>query len=488
MGFIRVLFSSPKRIAQASFVFLAILAVPITLTLVKEQQEQRSQASGGCTYKLVGGRFLCFANEEQSSSTAPTVPDNMTVYEGDTAYVGEGGFVPPDMNIVYSNNTTNSQPQDSPNIGGTQAESDTTQNSQYCTTTQLQQGVICLLQNAGAGCGCPPGWACNYVGRQNLDGTQSVQCKPPLNGGISVGQVCSPAGAPCAPVLESGKNYEANCVMQPGGNYSCVKSSIFECGSQRCNADTQTCASDPSGNKRCIGINECVIDYNCTRPNSCVNNVCTPPTSTSTTTTATSTTDTTASSTDTNQITSSKSSNQMKITLKKNGTPIPNVSLTLDTVLKSNTSSVVRTETQTTDASGIATFTRPNSISSSFCRNARISTTYCNYFDNYFSRNFSYKAKINTTNILFASNNTPTYSISNHEDISLDVVDTTPPSTTYSCDFDGQNGPDLPDYTIWLGEFRSGQKNKADCDNSGSVDIFDYAMWLGEFKKKNAEQ
>lgn len=276
MGFIRSLFSSPKRIAQFSFVFLAILAVPITLTLVKQQQDQRSQASGGCTYKLVGGRFLCFANEGESSSTAPTVPDNVTVYEGDTAYVGEGGYVPPDMNIIYSNDTTTPQSQDSPNIGGTQAESDTNQDSQYCTTTELQQGVICLLQNAGAGCGCPSGWACSYVGRQNLDGSQSIQCTPPQNGGISKGQTCSPAGAPCAPVYESGKKYEANCVLS-FGTYSCVQSTSYECGNQFCNASTQICATGSSGDKRCVGVNECIMGYTCFEPNSCQGNTCTPP-------------------------------------------------------------------------------------------------------------------------------------------------------------------------------------------------------------------
>lgn len=62
---------------------------------------------------------------------------------------------------------------------------------------------------------------------------------------------------------------------------------------------------------------------------------------------------------------------------------------------------------------------------------------------------------------------------------------TSTPENEYSCDFDGRNGPDIFDYTIWLGEFRSGQKDKADCDVNNSVDIFDYAKWLTEFRLHN---
>jgi hypothetical protein len=62
-------------------------------------------------------------------------------------------------------------------------------------------------------------------------------------------------------------------------------------------------------------------------------------------------------------------------------------------------------------------------------------------------------------------------------------------STRYQCDFDGQDGPDLKDFNVWLTEFKNGSpEKKSDCDKNGIIDIFDYAMWLGEFRSKNASQ
>ena len=77
--------------------------------------------------------------------------------------------------------------------------------------------------------------------------------------------------------------------------------------------------------------------------------------------------------------------------------------------------------------------------------------------------------------------------------LTFQITDNNPTPTDspaqYLCDFDGHDGPDLKDYTIWLNEFKNGStEKKSDCDKNGIIDIFDYAMWLGEFRKKNASQ
>lgn len=86
MGFIRSIFSSPKRIAQFSFVFLAILAVPITLTLVKEQQDQRSQASGvSCATLNCGAQGLACLSDGSGDPYCGVDPWAPVNHEGDSS-------------------------------------------------------------------------------------------------------------------------------------------------------------------------------------------------------------------------------------------------------------------------------------------------------------------------------------------------------------------------------------------------------------------
>lgn len=87
-----------------------MLSIPVTLVLSQQQQDIRQQASGGCTYKFISGvGFLCVANEGASSDpieSPPHVPDNMSVTDGNTTYVGQGGYEMPETTIVLGRGVT----------------------------------------------------------------------------------------------------------------------------------------------------------------------------------------------------------------------------------------------------------------------------------------------------------------------------------------------------------------------------------------------
>jgi len=58
-----------------------------------------------------------------------------------------------------------------------------------------------------------------------------------------------------------------------------------------------------------------------------------------------------------------------------------------------------------------------------------------------------------------------------------------PTNTSLVCDNDKDNDIDTNDYNVWLTEFRSGNGSTSDCDGTSGVSIFDYAKWLGEYRK-----
>ena len=393
--FKKIFLHSPKRTFFVIGGLITLTALPVTLFLSQHSQDFRQHASGGCTYRFVGTSFLCIANEGASSSTAPAVPDNMSVTDGNINYYGTNGpseipnvtnkpasnyvspppippspvppiqkptipigwtwtynatpctateyycyldtttgryahGVPPStsptpsasniasisyiacpagksitdrVRIVYSytdvNGITCGNPKSSVyfqalsfsftmpgpdsscrgpvkkviyyegipsnsiytptkidavgtsiqlssdgihkaviipegtnsvtiNVdapasacaGTPAAPVDTS--GKYCTTAQLNQGIVCLLQAAGTGCSCPSTWACDHLGRQNADGSQTIQCIPPQGRGISEGSSCSPAGAVCAPVVIGTTSIAANCRLS-GSSYVCAR-------------------------------------------------------------------------------------------------------------------------------------------------------------------------------------------------------------------------------------------------------------------------
>lgn len=210
--------------------FFLALGLPTTL-----QAQQ-----GGCVYRYVGGKYLCVAIPGASSSQPPIVPDNTAVSDGNTTYYGDGFAITPTPGVTYipgydvtpfpiSTQVPTRSPSPSPSqtLSSSPPPSPITCNGgPCCTPQQLLMGMACTVKNASAGCGCPVNWSCSYLGRNNTDGSQTIQCLPPVNGGIPIGQTCSPAGAPCAPYnAPDGEKYEADCGFN-SGNYVCLNTGI----------------------------------------------------------------------------------------------------------------------------------------------------------------------------------------------------------------------------------------------------------------------
>jgi len=384
MGFIRVLFSSPKRIAQTLTVFLAILAVPVTLVLVQQQQDLRQRAAE--PIPVTAGDYNADGNIK------PGPPGTEAVFDPT-----KGGWVY--VPITADNGSGTNPPTDIPfDCGG-------------------QNGCICYSEGE-----CTSG----YCKRTTNDDPNSL----------------SPGTCDTRPTVDP-------CTQDTGRSNDCACTTDPQCRSSFCDitsgAQSGTCKTLQT------------VDSNI-------------------------------------------SSDQIKITLTKGSAPAANIALSLKIALKDIQGGSISEFTKTTDADGKATFDIPNSLSTSLCRDKGLSSTYCRYLERYFTRYFKLQLTITSSNIVFSDTNTNVKEISMTSNgnfptdpLTFQITDNNPTPTDspaqYLCDFDGQDGPDLKDYTIWLNEFKNGStEKKSDCDRNGIIDIFDYAMWLGEFRKKNASQ
>lgn len=228
------------RSYKTAIIVFGISFFLLTLSITSFAQQ------GGCEYRNGSAGFLCYAIPGASSYQNPIVPDNTAVTQGNTTYYGKDYQYIPSPGITYIPGDgkmptfISPSPSVKPVTSLSPSPSPTTCNGgTCCTPEQLMMGAVCTIKDASAGCGCPINWSCSYLGRNNSDGSQTIQCLPPAKGGVPIGQACSPAGARCAPY----NGYEAECGFNSSGNYVCLATRTPIAGTSPGTATTNTTTS-----------------------------------------------------------------------------------------------------------------------------------------------------------------------------------------------------------------------------------------------------
>jgi len=196
---------------------ITLIALPVTLFLSQQSQDIRQHASG-CTYTFTSRGFLCVANEGSEGSTAPAVPANMSVTEGNINYYGTNGPIIelPNITNVPASNYVPPAPSITPAVEAsapTSVPNNASAQVSTCTDRDLRLGLTCTktVDSVAQGCGCGPGLQCQHIGAQS-NGLQTIQCV----GYLPTGSECSPVGTLCGPY-----NGHGECVLY-NGTYKCV--------------------------------------------------------------------------------------------------------------------------------------------------------------------------------------------------------------------------------------------------------------------------
>ncbi len=501
MGFIRVLFSSPKRIAQTLVVFLAILAVPVTLVLVQQQQDLRQRASEAIP--VTPGDYNADGNIK------PGPPGYDAIFDPT-----QGGwvYVPITNNNSDSNPPTDSGQQipfDCGGQNGCMCYSDGECSSGYCKKTtpdsenQLSPGtcdtrpaVDPCTQDTGRSndCTCTTDPQCRSSFCEIASGSQSGTCKTP-------------------PTLDSNTNSDQIKIVLTKGSIPAtniaVSLKILVKSSQGGTMLELTRTTDTDG--------KATFDI----PNSLSSSLCRDK--------GLSTTycryleryftryfELELSITSSNIVFSDTNTNVKEISMSSSGN-FPTDPLTFQITDNNPTPTPTPSPTPTgiPDSGMSITLTQPNGgeqipagvpYKVKWNQTSNIVKVWIEYYVGSGNGVFIADA-INSSGTSGEYSWTPTTNLAGSGNVKIIIRGKADPASntavsdetnatfsisapvTYQCDFDGQDGPDLKDYTIWLSEFKNGStEKKSDCDRNGIIDIFDYAMWLGEFRKKNAAQ
>ena len=504
MGFIRVLFSSPKRIAQTLVVFLAILAVPITLALVQQQQDLRqraSEATCGSGYPQQNGPCLQEGYECQNvaDSNNPRYVRWQCV-EKNLPPIDTGTGDPP-IEI----------PLDCGGRNGCMCYSDGECSSGYCKKTtqdapnQLSPGTCdtrtvvdtCTQDNGRINdCTCRVDTECSSGFCDIVSGAQSGTCKTPqaVDSNTSPDQIKitltkgSVPGANIALSLKIAlKDLQGGSISEFTKTTDADGKATFDIPNS---LSTSLCRNKGLSSTYCRYLERYFTRYFKLQLTITSSNIVFSDTNTNIKEISMSSSGNFPTDPLTFQITDNNPTPTPTASPTPTPTGIPNPTLSI-TLIQPNGGEQI--------PAGVPYKVKWN-------QSSNIVKVWIEYYVG--SGNGVFIADAITSSGTSGEYSwTPTTNLAGSGNIKIIIRGKADPASntavsdetnatfsisapvTYQCDFDGQDGPDLKDYTIWLNEFKNGStEKKSDCDRNGIIDIFDYAMWLGEFRKKNATQ